>query len=199
MSQPTRVNNNVFGVENCKSQPRDWTQFSCVEGRFFHHWATREAHYEEPHVSPQCCKDAVLSLSHRGNTGWHEFQVWFRFALWASGQVKGFSWVTCTRVHDALSAPLACFVPLGADRGVQMLRRTLPTSTSLNIPTSASTTTSEHNFWGNSHSDFLSWLPETVCLFTLNNQRMMYWELDPLGQWLAVPRGIFLPKSIHAS
>lgn len=92
MSQPTRVNNNVFGVENCKIQPRDWTQVSYVEGRFFHHWAIREAHYEEPHVSPQFCKDAVLSLSHGGSTGWREFQVWFRFALWASGQVKGFSW-----------------------------------------------------------------------------------------------------------
>ena len=27
------------------SQPRDWTPFSCIAGRFFTHWATREAQY----------------------------------------------------------------------------------------------------------------------------------------------------------
>ena len=26
------------------SQPRDWTQVSCIAGRFFTVWATREAH-----------------------------------------------------------------------------------------------------------------------------------------------------------
>ena len=26
------------------SQPRDWTQVSCIAGRFFPSWATREAH-----------------------------------------------------------------------------------------------------------------------------------------------------------
>ena len=27
------------------SQPRDWTQVSCISGRFFTVWATRKAHY----------------------------------------------------------------------------------------------------------------------------------------------------------
>ena len=32
------------------SQPRDWTQVSCIAGRFFTSWATREAH------STICCR-----------------------------------------------------------------------------------------------------------------------------------------------
>lgn len=46
---------------------------------------------------------------------------------------------------------------------------------------------------------FLSWLPGTSWTSSLNNERVMYWELNPSSQWLEDPRGTFLTKNIHAS
>ena len=149
MSRSTRVNSNVFGVGNCKIQPRDWPWVSRVEGRFFHHRATREAHNEEPHISPpQFCKDAVLSTRNRGSTDWQEIQVWFSFALRASGPVKGFSWGGLNpRVHTCAFCPAGLVLfHLEQTEVFRCSDGQLPTSTSLNTPTSANNTTSEHNF-----------------------------------------------------
>ena len=33
----------AFAFSRGSSQPRDWTQVSCIAGRFFTSWATREA------------------------------------------------------------------------------------------------------------------------------------------------------------
>ena len=38
----------AFPFSMGSSQPRDWTQFSCIAGRFFTSWVTREPHKDTP-------------------------------------------------------------------------------------------------------------------------------------------------------
>ena len=109
LSHPARVNHNVFGVENCKIQPRDWPWVSCIEGRFFHHQATREAHYKEYHVALSSARMQCYPQSQRkhrltGVPGLVQFLTWCKWP--GEGLLLG--WPAPQSPH-VLSAPLGLF------------------------------------------------------------------------------------------
>ena len=55
----------IFPFSRGSSQPRDWTQVSCIAGGFFTSWATREALF--------CCSGLLLSPSfHLGDVLVHQ-------------------------------------------------------------------------------------------------------------------------------
>ena len=66
----------AFPFSRWSSQPRDWTQVSCIASGFFTCWATREAREPEKdttipveYVSQKCgCEIAMCFLGHRSRT-----------------------------------------------------------------------------------------------------------------------------------
>ena len=51
------------------SQPRDWTQVSCISRHILYHWATREAHnYPSNLESPLACKK--IQVHPKGDQSW---------------------------------------------------------------------------------------------------------------------------------
>ena len=65
----------AFPFSRGSSQPRDWTQVSCIAGRFFTSWATRDAYpfssgsflTQESNQGPLRCRRILYQLSYQGS------------------------------------------------------------------------------------------------------------------------------------
>ena len=85
----------TFPFSRGSSQPRDWNQVSCIAGRFFTIWATREAWLETAEKFEFCADLMSCSLNQRGCSDPFLTSLWFKKNIWQSVYTNRLNIIKC--------------------------------------------------------------------------------------------------------